>query len=330
MPKFAKPWFRPGRGVWYVTLNGKQHNLGPDRDQAFQTYHELMRQPQERKVDPRSVVVLIDEYLEWCRKHRADETYRWYFDRLQSFSTVIGATLTLDELRPFHVQKWVDTHEDWAKGTKRNAIAAVKRVFHWAEEQGYIERSPIALLKKPKCGQKEIVVPQEHYEQMLALTKDDAFRDLLTVSWETGCRPQESLRVEARHVDLPNERWVIPTTPGKPDNRVVYLTETALAITKRMAERNPEGTLFRNTDGVPWTTDAVNCRFHRFIPKLNQRYSLYAIRHTWITRMLQSGVDSLTVAFLAGHKDPSMLAKHYAHLTLNPKHLLEQARRGKG
>ena len=33
--KFSKPWYRPNRGVWYVTIEGTQHNLGPDKEDAI-------------------------------------------------------------------------------------------------------------------------------------------------------------------------------------------------------------------------------------------------------------------------------------------------------
>jgi hypothetical protein len=45
MKKFPKPWYRSSRGVWYVTLGGMQHNLGPDRDKAFERYKRLLNQP---------------------------------------------------------------------------------------------------------------------------------------------------------------------------------------------------------------------------------------------------------------------------------------------
>ena len=57
------------------------------------------------------------------------------------------------------------------------------------------------------------------------------------------------------------------------------------------------------------------------------KYSLYALRHTGVNRMLVAGVDAFTVAILAGHSDPSMLARHYQHLSQNPVFLLQQARR---
>ena len=57
------------------------------------------------------------------------------------------------------------------------------------------------------------------------------------------------------------------------------------------------------------------------------RYSLYALRHSWATNALKQGVDPLTVALLMGHKDPSMLARVYQHLSHSPEHMREQARR---
>ena len=104
MAHFPKPFFRPVRQLWYVQLNGKQINLGADKDAAFTGYHRLM---QDRAKDPvappaeqRLVVVILDEFLDWCEKHRAADTYRWYKDRLDSFSATIGTAITADQLRP--------------------------------------------------------------------------------------------------------------------------------------------------------------------------------------------------------------------------------------
>jgi integrase len=129
--------------------------------------------------------------------------------------------------------------------------------------------------------------------------------------------------VEARHVDVQQGRWVFPKSEEKMNRttRVVYLTDQALEITQRLVLAHPEGPLFRNTHGVQWTTDAVNCRFSSIAKKLGKKYCLYAIRHTWMNRLLTSGVDGLTVAILAGHADPSMLARTYQHLSQNPEYL---------
>ena len=396
MPHFPKPFFKKGRGVWYVEIDRKQINLGSNRDEAFRQYHQLMAQPRPKQVAADSVLGLIDAFLDWCSKHRAPDTYRWYHDRLQEFARRIEPTLTVAQFRPYHVQQWVDAREGWSDGSRRNAIRAVKRAFKWAEEQGYIDRSPVAHMKKPKGGKREIIVSQDEFDEILGLALGRGFRDLVIVTWETGCRPQESLIVEARHVDLVNQRWVFQQSEEKSRSsmRVVYLTDRALDIVKRLMLTYPKGPLFRNSEGQPWTADSVNCAFTRIQIRMGRlmlkatrktgdkrrkllhvdekdvaalaatmgreqrngksksaaklrhearqrltnkaamaaapKYSLYALRHTWMNRLLTTGVDGLTVAILAGHRDPSTLARYYQHLSLNPKHLLDQARRAAG
>lgn len=64
--------------------------------------------------------------------------------------------------------------------------------------------------------------------------------------------------------------------------------------------------------------------------RLVPNYSLYALRHSFATHALERGVDPLTVAILMGHSDPSMLAKVYQHLSLNPEHLRSQLEKAVG
>lgn len=341
MPRFRKPFYRADRGLWYVQLRGKQINLGADKDAAFTEYHALMgaravalagQSATSAAASPalqRLLIVVVDEFLDWCEKHRAPDTYRWYKDRLNAFCQAIPAELMVHELRPYFVQKWVDAYEGISSGTKRNHCRAIMRAMTWAEEQGYVDRSPLAHFKKPRGGKREQVVTAEEYIKLLNAVKDQNFKDLLVVTWECGPRPQETLRVEARHVDLAHRRWVFPASEAKGGRlpRVVYLTDTALEVTRRLVAEYPQGPLFRNTDGLPWTADATNCRFHYLKRKLKVKYSLYALRHSFATRALQRGVDSLTVAHLLGHSDPSMLAKHYAHLSQAPEFLSGQLTR---
>jgi integrase len=337
MARFRKPFFRPVRGLWYVWHDGKQVNLGATKDAAFAAWHELRSKPPTpaaTKADAQKlVVVIVDEFLDWCERHRAPDTYRWYKDRLESFCKTIEATLPAGELKPHHVQKWVDNYGVPLKsGSRRNLIASIKRAMKWGEEQGYIERSPLVHMKKPGCGRKEQIVSPEQYQSLLARYKDQEFKDLLTITWETGCRPQESLRVEARHVDLASNRWVFPASEskGKKAPRVVYLTPTALEITKRLMVKHPTGALFRNTDGKAWTPYATNCRFQYVRRKTGIKFSLYALRHSFATRALMNGVDCITVSTLMGHSDPSTLAKTYQHIAQSPTFMVDQLRKAVG
>lgn len=173
-------------------------------------------------------------------------------------------SINASQLRPFQVQEWLNSLDGLSSGSRRNHCRAIKRTLQWAFQQGYVDHNPIAHLEQLSGGKREQVISPAEFETMLTLVPDQDFRDLLLVTWETGCRTQESLRVEARHVDFTHSRWVFPQTESKGViPRIVYLTGTALEITRRRMTRFPHGKLFRNANGQAWTTDAVNCAFIR-------------------------------------------------------------------
>ena len=51
-----------------------------------------------------------------------------------------------------------------------------------------------------------------------------------------------------------------------------------------------------------------------FKPALPPKATAYSIRHSTITDLIHAGVDSMTVAQLAG-TSVAMIEKHYGHLT---------------
>ena len=327
MPRHPKPWFREGRG-WYIQRNGKQVFLGKEKPKALSAYHREMGQPVAKAVvRSESLVGLIDSFLGWVQANRAPDTYRWYLDRLQLFCRQYP-DLRIHDLKPLHVQKWIDGMKV-ASGTKRNYARSIMRCMRWAEEQGYIEKSPIAHFKKPRGGVRQTVVSPEEFQKILGAIKRQPMKDLCSFAWETGARALECLALEARHVELSNARVVFPVEEEKMERtaRVIYLTDKALEIVKRLSKEYPEGKLFRNTDGIPWTTDAVNCCFIRLKKKLGTKYCLTAIRHSFCHRLLKAGVDALTVSNLMGHSGVSMVVEVYSHMNHAPEYLRESLKR---
>lgn len=388
MARHPKPWYRKDRAAWFVTIDGKRHKLGADKKSAFARFHELMNQPKQARLESDLLVVIIDRFLEWTQKNRAPDTYEWYRYRLERLARRHPALRAI-QLLPYHVTEWVDSYE-LRQTSKRNYIRSIKRCMKWATQQGYVQSNPIADMEVPGAERNEIVISDDLFERMLRLTPNPGLRDLLVVTYKSGCRPQESLRAEARHFDAVNKRWVFSQSEAKTKKapRVVYLTDTVLEIVSRNSQEHPTGLIFRNSQGKPWTTESMNCalglirrrigmeeikrqgltltedevqaKIATLRPTKRSRgkerlksnselreeardklwtakakqfcvpLSLYALRHSWATHALQRGVDSLTVAILMGHSDPSTLARTYQHLTHNPTHLRDQAKRAAG
>jgi len=125
--------------------------------------------------------------------------------------------------------------------------------------------------------------------------------------------------------------FIFPPKQAKGEKyyRTIYLTERARRIVTRLTVANPMGPLLVNSEGNAWTKDAVNCAFCRLEKKIGSKYHLGAFRKGYATEALKAGVDTVTVAHLLGHRDPSMISKVYGQVQQDPEHMAKSARKAK-
>jgi hypothetical protein len=126
--KFPKSWYRPSRRTWYVEIDGKQHNLGPDRDQALERYHALMSD-RPRDADCSLAVGVVDSFLEWVRQNQAQRTYEWYRRHCEAFARSISPLLPVGQLKPHRLIRLLSAHPGWSSSTKHGLCRAVLRAF---------------------------------------------------------------------------------------------------------------------------------------------------------------------------------------------------------
>jgi integrase len=340
MPRKRKPepFWRAERNCYFVQIGKKQIRLDPDEQTAWRLYHELMAKPPEeqvaRNVPPSEMQAaeVLDLFLGWCRKNRAEATYEWSRHFCQKLTGTLPADLLLDDLKPYHVTRVMDAHDGWSNNTKRDFVTAIQRALNWAVDEGLIERSPIARMKKPAGEAREDTVSAAEFDDVMAAAKHPTLRDLIELAWECGARVQELRKIEARFVDLPTSRIVFPPSEakGKKHFRVIYLgSERAKEIVARLCEANPKGPILLNSEGRPWNKDSINCAFCRIEKKIGRKLHLGAMRKGFTTEALKAGVDTLTVAHLLGHRDGTMISKIYGKVQQDPTHMLDAARKAK-
>ncbi len=363
MARKPSPWYREERGEWCVTIAGRHHRLGahpPDAPAPVKSrktgrwnapeaiereFRRLLDAPDgdaphaaPHAPDGGTVVEVLDAFITWCKENRAGRTAARYGDLCQRLvSAPVGGvkvgTLPALSLTPRHITSWLDANPSWGPTTKRNAITAVMRGLNWAVKNLGLARNPIKGMEKPEARKATSVVSPEEFERLLAAVKDARFRDLLAVSYDTGCRPQEAKALEARHLQLDKKRAVLPASEakGRKHPRTIYLpTARSLEAVTRLARLHPEGPLFRNRLGNRWTGMAVKCRMEDLEGVLGRRVTHYTLRHSRITDWLVSGVDSHVVAKLSGHQDSSMLDSTYSHVQDDYEYMLGQAARKAG
>jgi hypothetical protein len=166
MPRFPKPFFKDGRGVWHVGINRKQHNIGPEKEATFDRYHELMRE-KPKPINCTTALGIVDAFFGWVKENSSPRTVEWYERHLKVFGRPIQAALPVSKLKPFHGSQILSRHPNWSSSTKHGFCRAVQRAFRWAEAEALIDRSPLRKLKKSKAERRETVITDEEFAAVL-------------------------------------------------------------------------------------------------------------------------------------------------------------------
>lgn len=327
MPRQPKPWLWASRQAYYAQIHGKQVRLCSQAEGRAEAQKELYRRLAEQGVapPPRRITTreLFNEFLDDVerqveRGERARSTYDGYRRFLKSAATVLGPRRP-EELRPIDVQRWCEAPAlNWNPTTRFNAITVVKAAFAWAKRVGLIRENPIADMARPTPKRREAVPTDDQVRVLLAEASDQAFRDLVTALWETGCRPNEVITLEADRVDLDAGTWrVLNKTRGKTGvhYRVVPINRTVADLSRRLCAAWPTGPIFRNRDGNPWTRHAIAWRFKRLRDKLglDRGATSYGLRHLFGVMSLRAGNTSSETAAIMGHRDARMVDQVYGH-----------------
>ncbi|REJ65580.1 MAG: site-specific integrase [Planctomycetota bacterium] len=338
-------YYKKTHGCYYTKIDGKHYRLHPNKRQAAKMERELKEAHENDGIIDESnptVREIITEFLEWTELNKKPRTFKWYQDYLagpRGFAAFVKKNLLVRNLKKTYVTQWMQKHwKHTSDNTRAGAITALKRVFNWAVEEDLIDASPIAKYKKPHRTSRsdEAYLSPDQWNKVVAAINYAELLDYLTVMRETGCRPQEIRTLRAEWFDRENRRWVFPVEESKGGRdkakkpRIVELTDKAFSICQKWALKYPEGPMFRNSKGRPWTASALKCACTRISEKVGFKVFPYALRHTFATDALLNEVGMQETAELLGHCDTQMLSRHYQHIAAHREHLKKALRKARG
>lgn len=137
---------------------------------------------------------------------------------------------------------------------------------------------------------RENYVTPEQFAVIEQVVVDGPFKELLRLAWDSGMRPQELVRIEARHWNSKERILVIPASEAKEQKRprMVYVaTERAAMVMDKSSGSYPSGPMLRNSEGNPWCKDSIACGFKR-LRKNGIDTHLGAFRKGYCTKALQN------------------------------------------
>jgi integrase len=197
-------------------------------------------------------------------------------------------------------------------------LRVLRRILHLAVEWGEIDSAPKFKLE-PGERHREFVLPAAEEAKYLAAAPS-LLADIATVLVDSGMRPEECFRERWENVTWVNGRFgTILVTHGKTKaaRRVLPMTPRVRAILERRwkaAEKPAEGWMWpAPTESGHVEPSSVKKQHKAALKDSKVRpFVLYSLRHTFLTRLGESGCDVWTLARIAGHSSIAMSSR-YVH-----------------
>lgn len=215
--------------------------------------------------------------------------------------------LFLGDITPKHIEEYRSKRLKKIKPiTTNRELALPKGMFTKAIDYGYVTANPVKKVKmipETDCA-RERILSQEEEERLMAVAAPH-FKPFIVIALNGGMRRGEILKLTWSNVDFRNRLvHVVKTKRSKnraiPMNNILYRTLQGL---KAEADGSGKVYPFKHVQGV----------FEAARKKAGLTgLRLHDLRHTFATRLIQSGVDVFTVQKILGHSTITITMR-YVH-----------------
>lgn len=261
----------------------------------------------------------------------------------------------LKDVKSIHIQKFINGESE--NGRSAHSIQLARRIlnmfFRYAVSEGYLLKNPCTNAHAPKAPPaNEIKVFTDAEIERIKIALDgDRDRFLFILALATGLRQGELLAL--KHSDIKdvvtvNKTQLMHRYPDREGNILYEIKDTApktdasyrdvplpenikkeYELHKKICQLkklklgqgrlSDDDYLFSTTSGLRWQTGQIQKKWKTILMKAEADYkSFHSLRHTYITKLVQSGVNIVTVMQLAGHSKIETTLR-YTHVEMEHK-----------
>lgn len=338
--------FKRGKVYWYHFYFNGQHvqestkQGNPRIARNMESAHRTKLALGEVGIREREPAPTLSEFIEkrfepWAKasfEKSSPKTWKdWYRNNLRilrAYAPLAGRKL--DAITSEHVAGFAAHRQAQGKqvSTINSSLRVLRRVLNLAIEWGVISSAPKIKLLRGERHRERVVTPQE--EQKYLAVAPEPLASIATVLLDSGLRPEECFRLRwesitwnngkygsfrVTHGKTPAARRELPMTRrvravlesrwgevGEPDEGWVWTAPTASGHVEPSTIKKQHAKTF----------DVIAAEAAQNGGKAVRRFVLYSLRHTFLTRLGESGVDVWTLARVAGHSSITM-SNRYVH-----------------
>jgi len=334
-----------GSGVWWIryadTTGRIRREKAGAKSLAVQLYQkrktevrQAVKLPENLRTKPVPFSELANDALDFSRNHKL--SHRQDACRMAFVISQFG-NRTADTITPQEIDRWLESHWDWAKATKNRYLALLKLTYRLGNQNEKVKNNPARLVRMQRENNARIRYLNQHEPLPATLdylkrhtdeesrlravieTKYAFHMPEFEIALNTGMRLSEQYNTEWPNVNLA-QRLLTVSRSKHGEKRHIPLNSTAVAAFERLAlQANGSTFVFLNMErDAPLR--ANKHWFENSVVEAGIRdLTWHDLRHTFASRLAMAGVDLRTIQELMGHKTIQMTCR-YSHLS--PSHQL--------
>ena len=328
--------FKRGSVYWYHFLFNGEHiqkstkQGNPRTARQMEAAHRTALAKGEVGIVERAPSLTLAKFIDerftpWARatfETASPKTWTgWYRTQLTNISGCSPlVSRKLGTITTEHVADYAATLQakGWQPSSVNSSLRVLRRVLRLAVEWGVAENAPKIKLLRGEHHREQVVSREEEAKYLAAA--GELMADIATVLSDTGMRPEENARLRWETIRWHNgQHGTLQVTHGKTAaaRRMLPLSPRVRTLLERRwcTAKEP-------LDGWVWSAPTKSGHIEPSTLKKQHRnalrisgvrpFVLYALRHTFLTRLGEAGCDAWTLARIAGHSSISMSAR-YVH-----------------
>jgi len=243
---------------------------------------------------------------------------------------VIG-NMKVRDIRAAHVRDVMYRCSDLGKGSQSAILSLLRAIFNAAVDDNIILRSPVPLTMKAQgkpTGKAEALTPEQEAE-LLRVTQGTVLGDTIYAMLQTGMRrgevtalrwsdvhPESNTVSVTAHVVTNVSTGVPQLVDGaKTDAGVRDIPVTPEFMRWLMGKKREARSVFvfPNSKGSMYSSPAYSALWTRLQKQLSFHVHPHMLRHTYVTKLFEQGLDITEIQTVVGHADPSITLETYTH-----------------
>ena len=297
--------------------------------------------------------MIYKEWLsEWLELYVKPLKYRTYerYRNICNLHIINGlGDYELDELTPLVLQKQVNklmahgnhkTGGELSSNSVNNIITVIQSSLKRASELGIGKTYNAGSIRRPSLEETTVkcftIKEQKEIEKAVCAAPRRKTLGII-IALYTGLRIGELLALNFNVVDMQKRTITVKATcyESKDKNgkfskiidttkthrtRVIPFPKQLLPILMDLKLHSKSGYVIESAKGEQMSVRSYQKSFELLVEKLGiSKLSFHALRHTFATRALESGMDVKTLSDILGHKSATVTLNRYAHSLMEHK-----------